>query len=224
MWLCSGIQMESKPRDSSRATWVLGQAMLRPRSAWIAAEPDTHALVENSNRPGLRSAGVRQGNLATILELIHLQGSVSRSQLVSYSGLTRSAISGLVTDLVELGLVSEEQSASQGRPGRPSPSVIPRSETNVALSVVINVDSILVTAFGFGGVELEVATATPPTAGWLIDDTLDQISDLIKDVCGRIDPAARIFGIGVAVPGLVRHDDDCVVVAPCCLTTISPGG
>lgn len=170
--------------------------------------------MDRDDTPGLRSAGVRQGNLATILELIHRQGAISRSQLVSYSGLTRSAIGGLVTDLVELGFVSEEQSSSQGRPGRPSSSVIPTSETNVALSVVINVDSIVVSAIGFGGVALAGARTRSTSGGWLVDETLDLISSLIKDVRGELDPSARIFGIGVAVPGLVRHLDDCVVMAP----------
>lgn len=149
-----------------------------------------------------------------MLELLHLRGSVSRSQLVSHSGLTRSAIGGLVTDLVELGFVTEEQSASQGRPGRPSTSVVPRSATNVALSVVIMVDSITVAAVGLGGVELASVRTSPPTAGWPVGETLDVISPLIEQVRAELDPAARIFGIGVAVPGLVRHADDWVVVAP----------
>lgn len=170
--------------------------------------------MDDTNTRGLRSAAVRQGNLATILELLHERGPVSRSQLVSHSGLTRSAIGGLVADLAELGFVTEEQSSSQGRPGRPSSSVVPLSRTNAAISVVIMVDSITVTAVGLGGVQLAAAQTASPNTGLLVEETLDDIVSLLHEVRQQLDPAARIFGIGVAVPGLVRHADDCVVVAP----------
>lgn len=149
-----------------------------------------------------------------MLELLHLRGPVSRSQLVSYSGLTRSAIGGLVADLVELGFVTEEQASSQGRPGRPSTSVVPTSHTNVALSVVIMVDSITVAAVGLGGVEIASAQTATPKNGWLVGDALEVISSLTEQIQSQLDPDARIFGVGVAVPGLVRHADDCVVIAP----------
>lgn len=149
-----------------------------------------------------------------LLELLHLQGSASRSQLVSHSGLTRSAIGGLVNDLAELGFVTEEQSSSQGRPGRPSTSVVPLTATNVALSVVLMVDSITVAAVGLGGVEVASERTHPPVGGWQVEATLDAISSMLAEVMGRLDPAARVFGVGVAVPGLIRHADDSVVVAP----------
>ena len=46
---------------------------------------------------------------------------MSRSELVSATGLTRSAIGGLVAELNELGLVREHAATSDGSPGRPSP-------------------------------------------------------------------------------------------------------
>lgn len=149
-----------------------------------------------------------------MLELLHLQGPVSRSQLVSYSGLTRSAISGLVADLVELGFVTEEQAVSQGRPGRPSTSVVPTSQTNVVLSVVVMVDSITVAAVGLGGVELASTQVATSATGWGVDYALEVISTLAEQVQSTLNAGARIFGVGVAVPGLVRHADDCVVIAP----------
>lgn len=179
-----------------------------------SAEPGTLAVVDRSNARGLRSAVVRQGNLATLLGLLHLRGAASRSELVAHSGLTRSAIGGLVADLVELGYVSETSSASLGRPGRPSTNVLPLSERNVAISVVLMANSLTVSAVGLGGLILASRAAPPPLTGWTVDDTVEQTAALIDDLQAQLVSEARVFGVGVAVPGLVRHADGGVVVAP----------
>ncbi len=166
------------------------------------------------NSRGLRSAAVRQGNLATILRLLHIRGAVSRSELVAHSGLTRSAIGGLVADLVELGYVSEATSESEGRPGRPSTKVLPRSETNVAISVVVMVDSLTVSAVGLGGEILGSLEVASPATGWGVEGTVDLVASLVDDLQEMLLPEARLFGMGVAIPGLIRHVDDCVVIAP----------
>ncbi|MFM2385193.1 MAG: hypothetical protein RL166_1067, partial [Actinomycetota bacterium] len=59
----------------------------------------------------LQSAGVlgsnrdvvRQHNLSLILQMIHFYGTVTRSQLTSTTGLNRSTISDLVSELELLG-------------------------------------------------------------------------------------------------------------------------
>ena len=72
---------------------------------------------------GHRSETVRRANLSTIVRELHGSGALSRSDLVSRTGLTRSAIRGLIGELVAGGLVKEGPAALDGTPGRPSPVV-----------------------------------------------------------------------------------------------------
>ncbi|MGO2110101.1 MAG: MarR family transcriptional regulator, partial [Pseudoclavibacter sp.] len=60
---------------------------------------------------------VRRQNLATVLTMLHLDGTLSRGEIGEATGLTRSTIAGLASELVELGLAVETESAPTGRVG-----------------------------------------------------------------------------------------------------------
>src|SRR4051812_8570450 len=69
--------------------------------------------------------GVRRDNLATVLRLLH-HGAIagrSRSELTRSTGLNRSTISDLVSELAEHRLVEIEPPARRVGVGRPSPVV-----------------------------------------------------------------------------------------------------
>lgn len=70
---------------------------------------------------GQRSETVRRANLSAIVRELHLRGPLSRSELVAWTGLTRSAIRSLVGDLVTGDFVVEDAAVRLGTPGRPSP-------------------------------------------------------------------------------------------------------
>jgi len=61
--------------------------------------------------------GVRQQNLASILKLVHLYGSLTRSELVIMTGLNRSTVLDLVADLESRVLVTQHQLSGVGRSG-----------------------------------------------------------------------------------------------------------
>ena len=89
-----------------------------------------------------RTPQLRRSNLALVLDQLRRRGSSSRSQLVAATGLTRSAIAGLVGELEAIGLVVETPPAPDGRPGRPSPVVQVDHGCVVALAIEIFVDEI----------------------------------------------------------------------------------
>jgi len=75
---------------------------------------------------GQRSETVRRTNLSVILRELHTRGALSRSELVARTGLTRSAIRGLIGELVASGLVSETRPALLGTPEPAVPARPPR--------------------------------------------------------------------------------------------------
>ncbi len=170
--------------------------------------------MNEAQQSGLRSEAVRVSNLSTILRELHLLGPASRSDLVARTGLSRSAVGALVNELVELGYAREERALADGSPGRPSPIVAPQSHQQVVLGVEVLVDSIAVAAVGLGGVILQQVRRDRPRAAMPVDSTVRDLAALMKQVMGDLDPACRLHGVGIAVAGLVRRSDNCVLVAP----------
>lgn len=111
---------------------------------------------------GQRSETVRRANLSAIVRELHVRGPLSRSDLVALTGLTRSAIRGLIGELAAGGLVREERSEPAGTPGRPSPLVRPDAESTIVLAIEINVDSLAAAVVGFGGTVHELVRVDRP--------------------------------------------------------------
>lgn len=163
-----------------------------------------------------RARSVRRANLATVLSAVRHRGPASRSQLVAATGLTRSAIGELVTELGELGLVSELAATPDGSPGRPSP-IVQIDDTRVgALAIEINVDGIGVGIVGLDGTVVHSRSLTRAGVPASVEATVASVLDLVDslDVDGWTTGRRHLVGIGVAIPGLVDHDTNVVRRAP----------
>jgi predicted NBD/HSP70 family sugar kinase len=163
---------------------------------------------------GQRSETVRRSNLSAIARELHLRGPLSRSELVSHTGLTRSAIRGLVGQLVAGGLVTETRGSHASSPGRPSPLAHPHAERAVVLALEINVDSLAVALVGFGGVVHALARVDRARCAEKVDDIVADLVELAEPVLASADVEDSLVGIGVAVAGVVRRTDGLVRLAP----------
>jgi predicted NBD/HSP70 family sugar kinase len=163
---------------------------------------------------GQRSETVRRANLSAIVRELHARGPLSRSELVARTGLTRSAIRGLIGELVAADLVSEERAAPLGMPGRPSPVVRPNPEDAVILALEIGVDTLAVALVGLGGETLERVRLDRPKGHTSVEDIVGDLVELVTLVRARRPGAEPLVGIGVAVVGVVRRTDGVVSMAP----------
>ncbi|GAA1822204.1 ROK family transcriptional regulator [Agromyces salentinus] len=156
--------------------------------------------------------GVHRRNLAKVLGLVHLDGPRSRAALTTSTGLNRSTVAALVGELVEAGLVEERAPDPTNRVGRPSP-VVAAHPGVMAIAVNPEVDAVTIAAVGLDGripvserVEVD-HLVSPEEVAQLVATTLEHWrADLLR--------SARIVGIGLAVPGLVRAADGLVRAAP----------
>jgi len=167
-----------------------------------------------SRSVGLRNEAVREANGSLILRAVHMAGVVSRTDLVSSVGLTRSSIGALVGDLVGYGMVTEERARPDGSPGRPSSVVSAASSQNVVIALEILVDSIAVSAVGIGGVDLFSERADRERGRISAEQTTDDLVDLYRKVLAQLDPSCAVYGIGAAVPAQIRAHDNQVILAP----------
>ena len=167
-----------------------------------------------------RTPHVRRSNLALVLDQLRRRGSCSRSQLVAATGLTRSAIAGLVGELEAIGLVVQTPPAPDGRPGRPSPVVRVDDGCVIALAIEIFVDEIGAAFVALDGSIITSVRAARPRARVAVAETVTDVAGLVDRLeaqladLGRRRARHHVVGCGVSIPGLVRDVDGVVVAAP----------
>ena len=163
---------------------------------------------------GQRSESVRRANLSTIVRELHLNGPLSRSELVTRTSLTRSSIRGHVGELAIAGLVCEMPPARLRHPGRPSPIVRLVPGAAVALALEVAVDSLAAAAVGLGGVVFDAVRVDRPRGHSSVDEVVVDLVSLAESVRSLRPADERLIGVGVAMAGVVRRSDGLVSVAP----------
>jgi predicted NBD/HSP70 family sugar kinase len=167
-----------------------------------------------AQRLAVRPEEIRRHNLSLLVRHIHQHGELTRAELTAATGLNRSTIGGLVSDLVGLGLVIEYVPSVRDRAGRPSHVVAPRGDGPFVIAVDVAVERIVTATVGLGGTVHErrlvaidgderepeaVVARIVSDAGWLAQ---------------RRPGIAGPVGIGVSIPGTVRRQDGFIEHAP----------
>ncbi len=161
-----------------------------------------------------RSETVGRANLSTIVRALHARGPLSRSELVTRTGLTRSAIRNHVGELVSAGLVSEERPAPVGLPGRPSPVVSLNRERASVLALEITVDSLAAAHVGPAGEVVASRRIERPHGHVTPEQLIFDLAALAHEVHPEPIDSGSMVGIGVAVAGVVRREDGLIRTAP----------
>jgi predicted NBD/HSP70 family sugar kinase len=161
-----------------------------------------------------RPDAIRRHNLGLLLSQIHRDGELSRAQLTSRLRLSRSTIGALVSDLTELGLVSEHVPTSGKRAGRPSHVVGPRPDGPYVVAVDIDIAEVTTAAVGIGGQELarhrvSVDPSPAPPAR-----TAEYVVQAVQELRAKVAGGVGAVSIGVSVPGAVNRRDGTVEFAP----------
>ncbi|MFI5259992.1 MAG: sugar kinase, partial [Candidatus Limnocylindrales bacterium] len=163
---------------------------------------------------GQRSETVRRANLSAIVRELHVSGPLSRSELGADTGLTRTGIRGLVSELSRSEFVFEERASSHGAPGRPSVVVRPNLEAAAVLALEIAVDSLAVAVVGLGGTVRHLQRVDRPRDRLEVDATVADLAELVRLVPAWPPLGDARIGVGVAVVGVTRRTDGFVSIAP----------
>jgi len=173
-----------------------------------------HGRATTAARAGSKPEDVRRHNLGTLFSHLHVSGPLSRAELTGRMGLNRSTIGGLVAQLTDLGLVEEERPAgAHAGAGRPSLVVRPRADGAQVLAADVQVDRAVVGLVQVGGRVLtrryrRLAGSRSPSA----------VAGVVRRLVDAVlaDPLAsgRIVGMGLSLPGVVRHADGFIRFAP----------
>ena len=155
---------------------------------------------------------VRRANLGSILGIVHREGPQSRAALTESTGLNRSTVADLVATLVSFGLVVERAPDPSHRVGRPSP-VVCVDPAVVAIAVNPEVDALEIAAVGLDRA-IRAVVHLPQEHLLTPEATADLVAAQIATWRRAELADARILGVGLAVPGLVRVEDGLVRDAP----------
>lgn len=161
---------------------------------------------------GTNRDSTRQHNLSTVLGLVHSMAGISRAQLTRATGLNRSTIAALVGELIQLGLVIEDDLDQAQQHGRPSIMIRP-SPGALALAVNPDIDVVSVALVSLGGHivnPVRFHTVRAPS----VTEVVNIVSAVYSGMRASLPSRHRIMGVGLAIPGLVNPVDGTVIDAP----------
>ena len=155
----------------------------------------------------------RKHNSSAILDLLRLNGPLSRAVLAAKIGLTRSTVSRIVDDLIAENLVREVE-LSPGRKGRPGMllELDPQGGSAIGIEIGVNFISILLADFSANVIWRRRANLPDEASS---DDYLyraEQLAHTASDLAAS--RHLRLMGIGVGVWGLVDHAKGVIRFAP----------
>lgn len=151
--------------------------------------------------------------MGVILRHLRDQGPQSRAQLATGTGLSKAAITSLVSALVELHLVREGNVDRQGRVGRPGTEVTLRGDSVWGIGLEINADYLLLSVTDLTGAVIREVTESLSPEEHAPDTLIDRAAAMIRTVLA--DAEDTIIGaITVAPPGVIDYQSGLVRFAP----------
>jgi predicted NBD/HSP70 family sugar kinase len=157
---------------------------------------------------------LRRTNLGLVLRRLRDHGPRSRAKLATELGMTRSAVSTLVADLAERGLVRTGD-LERGAVGRPGTSVELDGHAVAGLGAEVNVNHVSTMALDLTGEVVSEHKLALDARAIPVEEVLDRLAELIRetiaDLAHRdIDPV----GLTVGVAGLVDRERDWLTLGP----------
>ncbi|MDP2772416.1 MAG: ROK family transcriptional regulator, partial [Nocardioides sp.] len=157
---------------------------------------------------------LRRANLAQVLRWLRDQGPRSRARLATELGMTRSAVSSLVTELVERGLV-RTGGLERGGVGRPGTAVQLDGRTVCGIGAEVNVNHVSTMALDLAGNVVAEHRLSLDSNRLGAREVLDQLVSLVtateEDLARG---GAATVGLTVGVAGLIDSADDVLTCAP----------
>lgn len=155
---------------------------------------------------------VRERNLAIVLNYLWEAGRpISRAEIVKTSGLNKSTVGSLLTQLQAWGFV-RESGRSEPRPGRPGAliDIDPEGGRLIGAEIGVGFISIVVT-----DMKAEVVWQKKlETGSGNQSRVLQSAERLVQEAISKVTRRHRLFGIGLGVPGLVDHLTGALLFAP----------
>jgi predicted NBD/HSP70 family sugar kinase len=166
--------------------------------------------------PGVANQrAVRRHNLGVVLRHVAEHGPRSRATIALETGLNKTTVSSLVTELIELDLLRERGFEQRGTVGRPGQVVELSSGGVVALGLEVNVDYLAARALDLTGAERDRRLDARDNRGLPAAEVLDRLAGLAEASLAAVrEEGLQPVGATVALPGLIDAAGQRLLVAP----------
>ena len=148
---------------------------------------------------------VKRTNRSAALRVLHEKGAMSRKRLAENIRLTPAAITKIVGEMMEEGLVQEGPALPSGAAGRREVLVMPNPRARCALGLFINLRVTFLSAVWLdGSVIFSEEVAIPPAAP--TDETVERLCERLLALAAEHGlPREKILGVGVAIRGTTMN-------------------
>jgi predicted NBD/HSP70 family sugar kinase len=154
---------------------------------------------------------LRTSNRSRALWQVFLNGPLTRQEIGAVAGLSPASVSNLVTALEAEGVIAEV-GLEESNGGRPRGLFQVNPDYGYVIGVDVGEATFLVELFDFGLTMRARHRSVTSTARLDPDDAAAHIATGIDAVVAAAGVAERdIIGVGVAVPGVVEHQEHAVV-------------
>ncbi len=174
-------------------------------------------MVRRQTQLGSNISKVKSHNLSAVLSTLRRHEPVSRVRLAELTGLSTTTITNLVSELLEQGLVAEDNSQKPTPPrrvGRPRTFLRLAPEARYAVGVHIGVGSVRVAVSNLHARLLTTLSLDHPLDR-SPDEVLGETAGLVEDaLAGSGAAREKVVGVGVGASGLVNPHTGVNVVAP----------
>jgi predicted NBD/HSP70 family sugar kinase len=146
--------------------------------------------------------GVKRNNRSATLRILHEKGDMSRKRLAEYMKLTPPAITKIVAEMLQEGLLREGSAVSSGAVGRREILVELNTRAACGLGVLINLRQAILSATWLdGSVIFSEEIVLPPRAP--ARETVERLAGRLMELAEENGLAReRIVGLGIAVRGI----------------------
>lgn len=146
--------------------------------------------------------GVKRNNRSATLRILHEKGDMSRKRLAEYMKLTPPAITKIVAEMLQEGLLREGSAVSSGAVGRREILVELNTHAACGLGVLINLRQAILSATWLdGSVIFSEEIILPPRAP--ARETVERLAARLMELAEEnLLAKERIVGLGIAVRGI----------------------
>ncbi|MBN1231357.1 MAG: ROK family transcriptional regulator [Anaerolineales bacterium] len=147
------------------------------------------------------------------MNCLRSEAPLSRAEIASKTGLNRSTISSIISDLLDVGFIRETELQGDriGRPGMLL-ELDPHGGAAIGVEIGVNFVSIILTNFTAKILYRNIISSNPNDDQLMI---LQKVEAIIEEgLSAAADINLNVLGIGIGVPGLVDRKQGKLVFAP----------
>lgn len=151
-------------------------------------------------------SGVKRANRSAVLRILHERGGMSRKRLAEKIELTPAAITKIVSEMIDEGLLAEGCALKSEGAGRREVNIEINPQARCALGLFINLNQAVLSALWLDGTVIfseSIATGSRISAEALVAQLCSKLMELSAE---HGISRSKILGIGIAVRGITSAD------------------